>query len=143
LAPFDFLLSSVVLGELATGVIKSAWPERNRKQLLALVKHLELVPVDRAVALAYAQIRATLEPQGTPIGANDLLAGEHPLACAAQASVIAEAFRIDQQVARHGGCRSRAASPGGPAERDARLPRGLWPGRPARWWRQGGHGRAR
>ena len=72
LAPSDLLLSSVVLGELETGVIKSAWPERNRLQLLALVEHLELVPVDRAVALAYAQIRATLERQGTPIGANDL-----------------------------------------------------------------------
>jgi len=72
LTPSDLLLSSVVLGELETGVIKSAWPERNRLQLLALVEHLELVPVDRAVALAYAQIRATLERHGKPIGANDL-----------------------------------------------------------------------
>lgn len=72
LTPSDLLLSSVVLGELETGVIKCAWPERNRLQLLALVEHLELVPVDRAVALAYAQIRATLERHGTPIGANDL-----------------------------------------------------------------------
>jgi len=72
LTPSDLLLSSVVLGELETSVIKSAWPERNRLQLLALVEHLELVPVDRAVALAYAQIRATLERHGTPIGANDL-----------------------------------------------------------------------
>ena len=72
LAPADLLLSSVVLGELETGVIKSAWPERNRRQLLALVDHLELVPVDRTVALAYGQIRTTLERQGPPIGANDL-----------------------------------------------------------------------
>lgn len=72
LAPADLLLSSVVLGELETGVIKSAWPERNRRQLLALVDHLELVPVDRTVALAYGQIRATLGRQGTPIGANNL-----------------------------------------------------------------------
>ncbi len=71
LAPSDLLPSSVVLGELETGVINRAWPERNRLQLLALVEHLELVPVDRAVALAYAQIRSTLERQGTPIGAND------------------------------------------------------------------------
>jgi tRNA(fMet)-specific endonuclease VapC len=72
LASADLLLSSVVLGELETGVIKSAWPEWNRRQLLALVDHLELVPVDRTVPLAYGQIRATLERQGTPIGANDL-----------------------------------------------------------------------
>ena len=72
LAPSDLLLSSVVLGELETGVINCAWPEGNRLHLLALVDQLELVPVDRAVALACAQIRATLERQGTPIGANDL-----------------------------------------------------------------------
>jgi tRNA(fMet)-specific endonuclease VapC len=62
----------VVLGELESGVIRSAWPERNRRRLLALVHQLELVPVDRAVALAYGAIRATLERQGTPMGANDL-----------------------------------------------------------------------
>ncbi|MFM9104844.1 MAG: type II toxin-antitoxin system VapC family toxin [Cyanobium sp.] len=72
LAPSDLLRSSVVLGQLETGVINCAWPERNRLQLLALVDQLELVPVDRAVALACAQIRDTLVRQGTPIGANDL-----------------------------------------------------------------------
>ena len=58
-------------------MIKSAWPEWNRRQLLALVEDLELVPVDGAVALAYGEIRAALERQGTPIGANDLwIAGQ-------------------------------------------------------------------
>jgi tRNA(fMet)-specific endonuclease VapC len=72
LAPADLLLSSVVLGELDTGVNKSAWPERNRRQLQALVEDLELLPVDRPVAMAYGRIRASLERQGLPIGANDL-----------------------------------------------------------------------
>jgi len=31
------------------------------------------VPFDRAAAEAYGTIRATLEQQGTPIGANDVL----------------------------------------------------------------------
>ena len=43
LAPFDLLLFSVVLGELETGVIQRAWPERNRRQLLALVEGLQLI----------------------------------------------------------------------------------------------------
>lgn len=48
LTPSDLLLSSVVLGEWETGVIKNACPERNRRQLLALVEHLALVPVVQA-----------------------------------------------------------------------------------------------
>jgi hypothetical protein len=43
LAPSDLLLSSVVLGELETGVIQRAWPERNRRQLLALVEDLQRI----------------------------------------------------------------------------------------------------
>ena len=43
LAPSDLLLSSVVLGELETGVNKSALSERNLRQLLALVEGLQLI----------------------------------------------------------------------------------------------------
>ena len=38
------------------------------------------VPFDRLAAEAYGNIRATLERQGTPIGANDLLIGATALA---------------------------------------------------------------
>ncbi len=68
----QLLLSSVVLGELETGVLKSAWPARNREQLERVVNQLELISVDGAVAKAYGRISAALEQQGTPIGANDL-----------------------------------------------------------------------
>ena len=43
LAPADLLLSSVVLGELESGVNKSALQDRNRLKLLALGENLELV----------------------------------------------------------------------------------------------------
>lgn len=66
------LLSPVVLGELETGVEKSAQVERNRLRLAAVVAGLELVPLDAEVSAAYARIRADLERQGQPIGANDL-----------------------------------------------------------------------
>lgn len=98
LAPADLLLSSVVLGELETGVIKSAWPERNRRQLLALVDHLELVPVDRTVALAYGQIRTTLERQGTPIGANDLWIAAQAQAQALNAVLVTDNTQEFSQV---------------------------------------------
>lgn len=66
------LLSPIVLGELETGVEKSVQVDRNRARLTGVVAGLELVPVDGSVSTTYARIRAELERQGTPIGANDL-----------------------------------------------------------------------
>lgn len=68
----DLLLSPVVLGELEFGVEKSAYREKNAARLAALVKTLELVPIDERVSRRYGEIRAHLEGRGTPIGANDL-----------------------------------------------------------------------
>jgi tRNA(fMet)-specific endonuclease VapC len=58
-------------------VAKSAFPARNREALEAFTLPLEVVPFDTAAALAYGAIRATLERQGTPIGAMDLLIAAH------------------------------------------------------------------
>lgn len=66
------ILSPVVLGELETGVEKSARVEHNRARLAGVVAGLELAPLDAAASRSYARIRAELERQGTPIGANDL-----------------------------------------------------------------------
>ncbi len=65
-------LSSIVLGELEFGAEKSAYAERNRRRLSELTQRLPLVVIDAGTAWQYARIRATLERQGTPIGANDL-----------------------------------------------------------------------
>jgi tRNA(fMet)-specific endonuclease VapC len=64
-------LSAVVLGELEFGAEKSAHGERNRARLAALVRRLPLVGIDYDTTRHYAQVRAHLERQGTPIGAND------------------------------------------------------------------------
>lgn len=66
------LLSSVVLGELEFGAEKSAQSERNLTRLAELAGRLAIAVVDRNVSQSYARIRASLERQGTPIGANDL-----------------------------------------------------------------------
>jgi len=66
------LLSSIVLGELEFGVEKSAHAERNRQRLAELVQRLPLLGIDADAARHYGHIRAQLERQGTPIGANDL-----------------------------------------------------------------------
>lgn len=69
----DLGVSAVVVAELRYGAAKSADPVKTiaiQDQFLAL---LGFVPFDRPAAEAYGTIRATLERQGTPIGANDLL----------------------------------------------------------------------
>jgi len=65
-------LSSIALGELEFGAEKSVHVERNRARLAELTQRLPLVGIDADTAVHYARIRAGLERQGTPIGANDL-----------------------------------------------------------------------
>lgn len=64
-------LSAIVLGELESGAEKSAYGDRNRARLAALTQRLPLVGIDQNTIRHYARIRALLERQGTPIGAND------------------------------------------------------------------------
>jgi len=64
-------LSVIVLGELEFGAEKSAHGERNRARLAILVQRLPLVGFDYDTTRQYAQVRAQLERQGTPIGTND------------------------------------------------------------------------
>jgi tRNA(fMet)-specific endonuclease VapC len=73
----DVGLSVVTLAELQYGVAKSQFPERNQQALAAFTLPLEVVPFDAAAAVAYGPIRTTLERQGTPIGAMDLLIAAH------------------------------------------------------------------
>lgn len=64
-------LSAIVLGELEFGAEKSAHSERNRARLATLAQRLPLVGIDYDTTRHYGQVRAQLERQGTPIGAND------------------------------------------------------------------------
>jgi tRNA(fMet)-specific endonuclease VapC len=85
--PMDSLLvSSIVLGELEFGAEKSAYAERNRQRLAELVRRLPLIGVDASAAVHFGRLRADLERQGTPIGANDL--------CIAAQAVCAEATLV-------------------------------------------------
>lgn len=74
-------LSSIVLGELESGAAKSAQGERNRARLAALTQRLPLLGTERETCLRYAEVRAHLEAQGTPIGANDTWIAAQALAC--------------------------------------------------------------
>ena len=73
-------LSAIVLGELEFGAEKSAYGERNRARLAALTQRLSLEGVTKDTTRHYAKIRAYLERQGTPIGANDTWIASQALA---------------------------------------------------------------
>ncbi len=79
----DLVLSRVVLGELEVGADKSAHPEKNRARLAALIEGIAVAPLSTETALCYGRIRAALERQGMPIGANDLWIAAQALALGA------------------------------------------------------------
>lgn len=58
------------------------------------MEQLELVPVDRSVALAYGEIRATFERQGPPIGAHDLWIAAQALNAELVADILREFSRL-------------------------------------------------
>jgi len=70
-------ISTIVLTELLHGAAKSARPEHNRNEVERFAARLEVLPFDDAAADHAADIRASLERQGFPIGGYDLLIAGH------------------------------------------------------------------
>ena len=75
----DIGISAVTLSELRYGVAKSLHRDKNSAALDEFITSLEILPFDEQAALAYGQIRATLEKAGRPIGSMDLLIAAHAL----------------------------------------------------------------
>lgn len=71
----DLAVSAVVIAELRYGAAKSTDPTKTRSAQDRFLSLIGIVPFDQPAADAYGTIRAFLEKQGTPIGANDLLIG--------------------------------------------------------------------
>lgn len=70
-------LSTIVLTELLLGAAKSARPEHNRQEVERFAARLEVLPFDASAADHAADIRATLERAGQPIGGYDILIAGH------------------------------------------------------------------
>ncbi len=68
----DIGISSITASELAYGVAKSA-SAKNSAALQAFLLPLNVVEYDTAAAMAYGDIRASLEKQGKTIGPLDML----------------------------------------------------------------------
>lgn len=73
----DICISSITLSELRYGVAKSKHREKNAKALDEFIIPLDIASFDEEAALAYGDIRTTLEKAGMPIGAMDMLIAAH------------------------------------------------------------------
>lgn len=71
--PGDIGIPAIVLYELRVGIAKSSNPAKRIEQLNQLLSACQLIPFDDSAALAAADIRATLEQSGQPIGPMDTL----------------------------------------------------------------------
>jgi tRNA(fMet)-specific endonuclease VapC len=78
--PQDLCISSVVMAELRYGADRSASPQLNHRRLDVLTLEIASIDFDLAAASAYGKVRAALEAQGSPIGANDMLIAAQALA---------------------------------------------------------------
>lgn len=76
----DVGVSIITRAELYYGSARSQTPERSRQKQLEFLQTVQMVLFDEPAALAYGEIRAYLDKQGTPIGGNDLLIAATALA---------------------------------------------------------------
>jgi tRNA(fMet)-specific endonuclease VapC len=72
-------MSNITYGELWYGIKKSQQPEKSAKILEDLSFIIEPLPLPVTASEKYADIRSSLEKQGTPIGNNDLWIAAHAI----------------------------------------------------------------
>ena len=77
LEPGSMGISLVTYGELLTGASKSRQAAKSRAILQELMEYIPVLTMDGQAAEHYADIRASLEQEGTPIGNNDLWIAAH------------------------------------------------------------------
>lgn len=78
-SPEDVAVSSIVAGELWTGVSKSTQPERSRSAIKAFLAYVSVLDWPAEAAPTYGALRAQLESSGRSIGAMDLLIATHAI----------------------------------------------------------------
>ena len=73
LSPSEIKLPSITVAELFYGAEKSKAKKKNQAIVENFVSTFEIMPFDEKSCKIYAQIRASLEKSGIPIGPMDLL----------------------------------------------------------------------
>ncbi len=72
-SPKDIFIPTIVLYELQVGIAKSHSPNKRKEQLNLLLEQVQIVEFGTKEAKEAADIMATLEKLGTPIGPMDTL----------------------------------------------------------------------
>lgn len=70
-------ISMITFAELYYGAYKSSVPDKNIRALNQFIIPLEIFNFDYGAAIEYGKVRSTLEREGTPIGALDMLIASH------------------------------------------------------------------
>lgn len=79
--PMTLLCTSAVIeGELLYGLARRPEAVRLRALVMELLKRLDVLPWDSAVAARYGALRAELERSGRPLGPLDMMIAAHALA---------------------------------------------------------------
>ena len=79
-SPREIGIPAVVLYELELGIARSSQPRKRRGQLDAMLAVVSILPFDREAARHAAELRATLDAAGKPIGPMDTLIAATALA---------------------------------------------------------------
>jgi len=77
--PDQLSMSAITFAELMNGAKKSQCVEANISRLNALGEILEICSFDQQAAVAYGDVRSSLEKRGEVIGPHDLLIAAHAL----------------------------------------------------------------
>jgi tRNA(fMet)-specific endonuclease VapC len=77
--PDQLSMSAITFAELINGAKKSQRVEANVSRLNALGEILEICSFDQQAAVAYVDVRSSLEKRGEVIGPHDLLIAAHAL----------------------------------------------------------------
>ena len=77
--PDQLSMSAITFAELMNGAKKSQRVEANVSRLDALGEILEICSFDKQAAVAYGNVRSSLEKRGEVIGPYDLLIAAHAL----------------------------------------------------------------
>ncbi len=77
--PGQLSMSAITFAELMNGAKKSQRVEANVSRLNSLGEILEICSFDQQAAVAYGDVRSSLEKRGEVIGPHDLLIAAHAL----------------------------------------------------------------
>ena len=77
--PDQLSMSAITFAELMNGAKKSQRVEANVSRLNSLGEILEICSFDQQAAIAYGDVRSSLEKRGEVIGPHDLLIAAHAL----------------------------------------------------------------